>query len=235
MMVKANGFFVSMLTSGDCISFGITVEDDCTFVLTTQASTKGIVTFDSTIHFYNLNRALEQPLMLIVPDVQDVCSPLQIDFIVQLSEARAGQCFPFAKHVSSPPQCAGGDKSNPCNQVSSSAVVVNVVFVTIDSIVWCNSITETWVQVETKAILIATRYIVKSLQFFSDFRDFVVLIIIINNLLDKVQILLVLIRDHIESLNFFGVSYFSTFLLSQCLFRTRMMNAESFLVVCKDL
>ncbi|XP_022844975.1 protein transport protein Sec24-like At4g32640 isoform X2 [Olea europaea var. sylvestris] len=48
----------------------------------------GIATFDSSIHFYNLKRALQQPLMLIVPDVQDVYTPLQSDVIVQLSECR---------------------------------------------------------------------------------------------------------------------------------------------------
>ncbi|KAK3017807.1 hypothetical protein RJ639_003664 [Escallonia herrerae] len=48
----------------------------------------GVATFDSTIHFYNLKRALQQPLMLIVPDVQDVYTPLQTDIIVQLSECR---------------------------------------------------------------------------------------------------------------------------------------------------
>ncbi|XWS15138.1 hypothetical protein CRYUN_Cryun35bG0068400 [Craigia yunnanensis] len=48
----------------------------------------GIATFDSTIHFYNLKRALQQPMMLIVPDIQDVYTPLQTDVIVQLSECR---------------------------------------------------------------------------------------------------------------------------------------------------
>lgn len=48
----------------------------------------GVATFDSTIHFYNLKRALQQPLMLIVPDVQDVYTPLQTDVVVQLSECR---------------------------------------------------------------------------------------------------------------------------------------------------
>ncbi|KAL8153605.1 hypothetical protein V2J09_011365 [Rumex salicifolius] len=48
----------------------------------------GIATFDSTVHFYNLKRALQQPLMLIVPDVQDVYTPLQTDVIVPLSECR---------------------------------------------------------------------------------------------------------------------------------------------------
>ncbi|XP_039056227.1 protein transport protein Sec24-like At4g32640 [Hibiscus syriacus] len=48
----------------------------------------GIATFDSTIHFYNLKRALQQPLMLIVPDIQEVYTPLETDVIVQLSECR---------------------------------------------------------------------------------------------------------------------------------------------------
>ncbi|KAG0465602.1 hypothetical protein HPP92_019766 [Vanilla planifolia] len=46
----------------------------------------GIATFDSAIHFYNLKRALQQPLMLIVPDVQDVYTPLQSDLIVPVVE-----------------------------------------------------------------------------------------------------------------------------------------------------
>ncbi|KAJ6801478.1 protein transport protein Sec24-like [Iris pallida] len=48
----------------------------------------GIATFDSTIHFYNLKRAFQQPLMLIVPDVQDVYTPLHTDLIVELAECR---------------------------------------------------------------------------------------------------------------------------------------------------
>lgn len=48
----------------------------------------GVATFDSTIHFYNLKRALQQPLMLIVPDIQDVYTPLQTDILVPLSECR---------------------------------------------------------------------------------------------------------------------------------------------------
>ncbi|KAL6576225.1 Protein transport protein Sec24C [Orobanche hederae] len=48
----------------------------------------GVATFDCTIHFYNLKRSLQQPLMLIVPDVQDVYTPLGSDVIVQLAEWR---------------------------------------------------------------------------------------------------------------------------------------------------
>lgn len=46
----------------------------------------GIATYDSSIHFYNLKRVLQQPLMLIVPDVQDVYTPLHSDIIVPLAE-----------------------------------------------------------------------------------------------------------------------------------------------------
>jgi protein transport protein SEC24 len=48
----------------------------------------GIATFDSTIHFYNLKRSQQQPVMLIVPDVEDVYTPLQTDLIVPLGECR---------------------------------------------------------------------------------------------------------------------------------------------------
>ncbi|XP_017698115.3 protein transport protein Sec24-like At4g32640 [Phoenix dactylifera] len=48
----------------------------------------GVATFDSSIHFYNLKRASQQPLMLIVPDIQDVYTPLHTDLIVQLTECR---------------------------------------------------------------------------------------------------------------------------------------------------
>ncbi|KAM3273269.1 hypothetical protein ACQJBY_042927 [Aegilops geniculata] len=48
----------------------------------------GIATFDSTIHFYSLKRAQQQPLMLIVPDIQDVYTPLQMDLILPVSECR---------------------------------------------------------------------------------------------------------------------------------------------------
>ncbi|KAM3255366.1 hypothetical protein ACQJBY_048591 [Aegilops geniculata] len=48
----------------------------------------GIATFDSTIHFYSLKRAQQQPLMLIVPDIQDVYTPLQMDLILPVPECR---------------------------------------------------------------------------------------------------------------------------------------------------
>lgn len=48
----------------------------------------GIATFDSAIHFYNLKRALQQPLMLVVPDIQDVYTPLHTDLIVPVTECR---------------------------------------------------------------------------------------------------------------------------------------------------
>ncbi|EPS66653.1 hypothetical protein M569_08123, partial [Genlisea aurea] len=53
------------------------------------AQTKvGIATFDSTVHFYNLSHAVQQPVMLVVPDVQDVYAPLESATIIQLAECR---------------------------------------------------------------------------------------------------------------------------------------------------
>ncbi|XP_072051157.1 protein transport protein Sec24C-like isoform X1 [Amphiura filiformis] len=49
----------------------------------------GFVTYDSTLHFYNLNSALAQPQMLVVSDVSDVFMPLLDGFMVKLSESRA--------------------------------------------------------------------------------------------------------------------------------------------------
>ncbi|KAJ3671893.1 hypothetical protein LUZ60_007972 [Juncus effusus] len=48
----------------------------------------GFATFDSTVHFYNLKSSQQQPLMLIVPDVEDVYTPLQTNIIVPISECR---------------------------------------------------------------------------------------------------------------------------------------------------
>ncbi|VAI29058.1 unnamed protein product [Triticum turgidum subsp. durum] len=48
----------------------------------------GIATFNSTIHFYSLKRAQQQPLMLIVPDIQDVYTPLHMDLILPVSGCR---------------------------------------------------------------------------------------------------------------------------------------------------
>ncbi|XP_071503728.1 protein transport protein Sec24C-like [Diadema antillarum] len=49
----------------------------------------GFVTYDTTLHFYNVNSALAQPQMLVVSDINDVFMPLLDGFLVQLSESRA--------------------------------------------------------------------------------------------------------------------------------------------------
>lgn len=40
-----------------------------------------------------------QPLMLVVPDVQDVYTPLETDVVVPLSEVKFGDSVPFMKFV----------------------------------------------------------------------------------------------------------------------------------------
>ncbi|KAF9401239.1 COPII coat Sec23p-Sfb3p heterodimer component, partial [Podila epigama] len=42
----------------------------------------GILTFDKTVHFYNLSPSLEQPQMLVVPDIADMFVPLSDGFLV---------------------------------------------------------------------------------------------------------------------------------------------------------
>lgn len=49
----------------------------------------GFITFDSTIHFYNMKSTLTQPQMMVVSDVDDIFVPLPDDLLVNLSESRA--------------------------------------------------------------------------------------------------------------------------------------------------
>ncbi|CAO2816934.1 unnamed protein product [Amaranthus hypochondriacus] len=48
----------------------------------------GFITFDSTIHFYNMKSTLTQPQMMVISDVDDVFVPLPDDLLVNLSESR---------------------------------------------------------------------------------------------------------------------------------------------------
>ncbi|XP_057954401.1 protein transport protein SEC24 A [Malania oleifera] len=48
----------------------------------------GVITFDSTIHFYNMKSSLTQPQMMVVSDLDDIFVPLPDDLLVNLSESR---------------------------------------------------------------------------------------------------------------------------------------------------
>ncbi|KAM6148116.1 protein transport protein Sec24B isoform 1-T1 [Erethizon dorsatum] len=48
----------------------------------------GFMTFDSTIHFYNLQEGLSQPQMLIVSDIEDVFLPTPDGLLVNLCESK---------------------------------------------------------------------------------------------------------------------------------------------------
>ncbi|KAL9365414.1 hypothetical protein Peur_043287 [Populus x canadensis] len=48
----------------------------------------GFITFDSTIHFYNMKSSLTQPQMMVVTDLDDIFVPLPDDLLVNLSESR---------------------------------------------------------------------------------------------------------------------------------------------------
>ncbi|XP_010464294.1 PREDICTED: protein transport protein Sec24-like At3g07100 [Camelina sativa] len=48
----------------------------------------GFITYDSTLHFYNMKSSLSQPQMMIVTDLDDIFLPLPDDLLVNLSESR---------------------------------------------------------------------------------------------------------------------------------------------------
>ncbi|XP_057473946.1 protein transport protein SEC24 A-like [Actinidia eriantha] len=49
----------------------------------------GFITFDSSIHFYNMKSSLMQPQMMVVTDLDDIFVPLPDDLLVNLSESRS--------------------------------------------------------------------------------------------------------------------------------------------------
>ncbi|XP_058209270.1 protein transport protein SEC24 A-like isoform X2 [Rhododendron vialii] len=49
----------------------------------------GFITFDSSIHFYNMKSSLMQPQMMVVSDLDDIFVPLPDDLLVNLSESRS--------------------------------------------------------------------------------------------------------------------------------------------------
>ncbi|KAJ8754890.1 hypothetical protein K2173_015402 [Erythroxylum novogranatense] len=48
----------------------------------------GFITYDSTIHFYNMNSSLMQPQMMVVSDLDDIFIPLPDDLLINLSDSR---------------------------------------------------------------------------------------------------------------------------------------------------
>eukprot|EP00055_Hartaetosiga_balthica_P010598 m.45719 g.45719 ORF g.45719 m.45719 type:complete len:969 (+) comp7234_c0_seq1:3-2909(+) len=48
----------------------------------------GIITYDTSIHFYNISASLSQPQMVVMSDIGDVFVPLQVGLIVDAVEAK---------------------------------------------------------------------------------------------------------------------------------------------------
>lgn len=48
----------------------------------------GFLTYDRTVHFYNLRSGLQQPQMMVVPDIDNLFVPLCDDLLVSLKESR---------------------------------------------------------------------------------------------------------------------------------------------------
>merc|ERR1719460_168283 len=49
----------------------------------------GIITYDTSLHFYNLNPNLSQPQMLVVSDLEDLFLPLPDDILVNAYESES--------------------------------------------------------------------------------------------------------------------------------------------------
>lgn len=54
-----------------------------------QRTKVGFITFDTALHFYNLNSSLSQPQMLVVSDLDDLFLPLPDDILVDLHDNAA--------------------------------------------------------------------------------------------------------------------------------------------------
>jgi len=54
-----------------------------------QRAQMGIITFDTALHFYNLNSNLAQPQMLVVSDLEDLFLPLPDDILVPINESES--------------------------------------------------------------------------------------------------------------------------------------------------
>uniref|UniRef100_A0A4W3HB43 SEC24 homolog A, COPII coat complex component n=1 Tax=Callorhinchus milii TaxID=7868 RepID=A0A4W3HB43_CALMI len=48
----------------------------------------GFITFDSTVHFYNLQEGLSQPQMMVVSDIEDIFIPTPDNLLVNLNESK---------------------------------------------------------------------------------------------------------------------------------------------------
>ena len=53
-----------------------------------QGAKVAIVTFDRSIHFYNLSASLDQPQMMVIPDVEEAFVPMQENFFVDPQDSR---------------------------------------------------------------------------------------------------------------------------------------------------
>lgn len=48
----------------------------------------GVVTYDSSVHFYNVSKGQAVAQMLVMADVSDVYAPMSSNLLAKLSEAR---------------------------------------------------------------------------------------------------------------------------------------------------
>lgn len=79
---------VTAVQSGVLEIIGKTIKSCLDDLLGFPRTQIGFLTFDSTLHFYNLKSSLTQPQMVVVTDLDDIFLPLPDDLLVNLSESR---------------------------------------------------------------------------------------------------------------------------------------------------
>lgn len=80
---------LSAINSGMVMVAAATIKASLDKLLGFPRTQIGFMTFDSTLHFYNLKSSLTQPQMMVVADLDDPFLPLPDDLLVNLSESRS--------------------------------------------------------------------------------------------------------------------------------------------------
>lgn len=77
----------SAIQSGMVATAARTILDSLDRLPNQENRTKvGVITVDSSLHFYNLNSKLTEPQMLVVSDLEDIYLPQPTDLLANLSE-----------------------------------------------------------------------------------------------------------------------------------------------------
>jgi protein transport protein SEC24 len=78
----------SAIQSGMVATAARTILDSLDRLPNNESRTRiGLITVDSSLHFYNLNANLTEPQMLVVSDLEDIYLPQPTDLLANLTES----------------------------------------------------------------------------------------------------------------------------------------------------